>query len=90
MAKRLSLPSWVALILLICLFSLAAHFFTESVGSEGLFSATSDIAGHFDDTFILVCFSLLPVCALLMTINPEETSFQQSFGQPPLNPPPNF
>ncbi len=78
------------LILVICLISLALHFFTESMGPQGLFSSASDAAGHYDDTFILICFSFLPASILFMKIRSEEISFQRSFGRPPLLPPPSF
>ncbi len=80
----------MTLILVLCLISLALHFFTESMGPQGLFSIASEAAGHYDDTFILTSFSLLSIYALLMKIHSEETACQKSFGRPPLLPPPNF
>ncbi len=84
-----SLPGWMVLVLVFCLLSLGVHFFTESIGSDGLFSPASEAAGHYDELFIPIQLSLLSVSFLFMKILSEEASFQQSFGSLPLLPPPN-
>ena len=67
--SSLSLPIWMVLILAVCLFSMATHFFLESMGVDGLFSQGPQIVGHYDDTFILGSLPISGMIGLLVTQN---------------------
>jgi hypothetical protein len=85
-----SLSFWMVLLLVICLGGLTLHFFTESLGPDSLFPTSSEVAGHYDENYIQVNFTLSEVSSLLVKINLEQAPSGQSFGQPPLLPPPNI
>lgn len=87
--SSLSLPAWMVLILTICLLGMAAHFFIESMGSNGLFTDGLQIAGHYDDTFILISLPVSCLVGLLVKFTPAQTPAQRAFGVPILLPPPN-
>ncbi len=83
-------PVWMVLILTVCLFSMAAHFFIESTSVDGLFADGSQIAGHYDDTFILESLAIFGMTGLLVKLNTLPAPAQRSFGLPVLLPPPNY
>jgi hypothetical protein len=79
----------MVLILAVCLFSMATHFFLESMGVDGLFSQGPQIAGHYDDTFILGSLPISGMIGLLVRLISQQSPAQRSFGIPVPLPPPN-
>jgi len=84
-----TLPLWMVLILVLCLISLAGHFLTESLGPQGMFSAT-EIGGHYDDNFVLFSMPRGQVDVLVIRISGDTTRHQKFFCLSPLLPPPNL
>ena len=85
------LPSWIVLVLLICLSGLAVHFYIESLGMFDLpvTHVLNECTGHCEDHFIPLVGNLLDVEDLVLSLMPYRLLLQASFDHPPLLPPPN-
>jgi hypothetical protein len=89
-ASSTTLPFWIIMILAVCLFSLAVHFYAESLIQNDLFSTGSESAGHYDDTIVIASMESRHSGAIIVQIFRASLLYQPSLALSPLLPPPNF
>lgn len=84
-------PTWMLLLLAICLTSLAVHFYAESLAPAAAPSTffVSESPGHFDDHFVQAPDRPVQEHGLLVSPAPEAAQVRAVFGLLPLLPPPN-